>query len=105
MIEIDAIAKAEHPALVSARNLHLILELAQLRGLPMPFVAKAYEFPTRPVTLQVRDANEVAAWAEAMEVEVVMTTVGGFTTYEARGEMLEVAIEVASSVVADEVAA
>lgn len=81
-----------NPVVQAATDLMSVLWAAELRGLPLPFVARAYDTGDELVVLQVHTADEVTAWADAMEVDVVRT--GG--NHVARGELLDVRVTVSA---------
>jgi hypothetical protein len=75
--------------LKNGRALWLILEAAELRGLPMPFAIRAFNVGC--VTLQFHTWAETVTWAEVIEVEV------DEDHGAARGEWLEVDVEVCTT--------
>lgn len=99
----NAVETAEHPILHSARGLHMVIEWAQLRGLPMPFVGRAYGLACRlPLELQFDTRDQVVTWAEALEVDV---TDGEYTyrdrvhdTAQAAGELFDQPLQILASI-------
>lgn len=61
----------EHPVMTAAQGLLLILNAASLRRLPLPFVAKSYDY-TPVVEFQFHTRAEVCTWAAALEVAEVI---------------------------------
>jgi hypothetical protein len=76
--------------LKNGRALWLILEAAELRGLPMPFAIRAYGVD-EGVTLQFWTHDEVAAWAGVLEADF------DNERGNAVGEWLEVRVEVCTT--------
>jgi hypothetical protein len=95
---MSASVEAEMRTLLkNARALWLILEAAELRGLPMPFSAEATDCTTH-LRLLFMSRDQVVTWAEVLEAEVedgAFTHAGGVNdTARARGEWLDVPLEV-----------
>jgi hypothetical protein len=91
-IEIGAVETEMPTILKNGRALWLILEAAELRGLPMPFAIRADEVDHGPeVTLQFWTHDEVVAWAEVLDVDI--DEARGIAT----GEWLEVRVEVCTT--------
>jgi hypothetical protein len=82
--------------LKNARALRLILEAAELRGLPMPFAACASDYAE--VRLQFMTRDQVVTWAETLEADVEdgmhVHATGVSDTTHARGEWLDVPLEI-----------
>jgi hypothetical protein len=77
--------------LKNGRALWLILEAAELRGLPLPFAIRADDVYDNYATLQFHSWDAVVTWAEALEAEVD-TALG-----KAVGEWFEVTVEVCTT--------
>lgn len=75
--------------LKNGRALWLILEAAELRGLPMPFAVRA-DHVTDEVTLQFFTWDEVVTWGEALNITSEQPG-------HIRGEWLEVTVEVCTT--------
>lgn len=88
-----AVEAAESPVLLAARGLHMLLELAELRGLPMPFAATANARQSS-VTLHLRARDDVLTWAEVMGVDYDDETSYGLTQTVATGSLLDVPVRV-----------
>jgi hypothetical protein len=88
MNDLPSVAQDMPTILKNGRALWLILEAAELRGLPMPFVARFYGVDDR-VTLQFWTYDEVVTWAEVLGAEV--------NNSSAVGEWLEVRVEVVTT--------
>lgn len=99
MIELGAVETAMPPTLKAARGLWLILEAAELRGLPMPFSARATDHS--PVELQFHTRAEVYTWAAALDVAEVVDdshTEGVNDTTTAAAEWFDVPLTLVASV-------
>lgn len=79
------------PITEKAREAWYILEAADLRGLPTPFVVKAYE---HRVELGVRTVDEFNTWAEALAADVKTSDVGGLTQQTVEGTLLDLPVTV-----------
>lgn len=77
--------------LKNGRALWLILEAAEMRGLPMPFAIRA-DRVFEDVTLQFFTWDEVATWGEVLDGAEVEPDRGHI-----RGEWLEVSVEVCTT--------
>jgi hypothetical protein len=101
MIYLPAVAPPESPVLLAARRLHMLLELADIRGLPMPFAFRGYDYADL-LTLQFRDHLSVHKWATEMGAFVTSDTsdhpTGTHDRSTATGTLLEVPVEVVASV-------
>lgn len=99
----NAVETAEHPVLHAARSLHMVIEWAQLRGLPMPFVGRAYGLePGVPIELQFDSRDQVVTWAEALDVDVIDGEYsyqrGVNDTAQALGELFDQPVQVLASI-------
>lgn len=84
--------ETEMPTILkNGRALWLILEAAELRGLPTPFAIRADDVYDNYVTVQFHTWDEVATWAEALEANV------DAENGKAVGEWLEVDVEVCTA--------
>ena len=92
MFEIPSVAQDMPTILKNGRALWLILEAAELRGLPLPFAIRAYGVDDG-VTLQFFTYDEVVAWAEVLDADIVSEP--GYAG--AAGEWLEVRVQVCAA--------
>lgn len=84
--------ETEMPTILkNGRALWLILEAAELRGLPMPFAIRA-DRVLEQVTLQFFTWDEVVTWGEALDITDEQPEHGHI-----RGEWLEVDVEVCTT--------
>lgn len=102
MSTTPAIEQAAEPVVTATQGLFMVLSAAELRGLPMPFAVRAYDY-TRTVSLQFHTRDEVVTWAEHLEADVVDEPHVHLprrlhATAEAYGEWFDVPIEVSCSV-------
>lgn len=101
MIPLGREAQAS-PIMSAARHLWLLLEVADLRGLPMPFAIRGTEIEGYPVALQFHSIDEVRRWADEIGARVEegswIHPGGTNDTASAIGTLLEVPIEVCASV-------
>lgn len=61
---------AAHPVVTAATGLFMVLQAAELRRLPMPFTAKAYDY-LASIELQFHTSAEVHTWAIALDAAEV----------------------------------
>lgn len=73
----------------NARGLWLVLEAAELRGLPMPFTAAANNYQGH-VALQFDSRDQLVTWAEVLEVDVEDESTADRDRFAASGSWLEV---------------
>jgi hypothetical protein len=78
--------------LKNARGMWLILEAADLRGLPMPYDADATDHSG--IRLALHAVDELNTWAEAMDAEPTSAPFGLTTHWRAAGELHEVPLTV-----------
>lgn len=62
---------AAHPVVTAATGLFMVMQAAELRRLPMPFSAKAFDYQAS-VELQFHTRAEVVTWAAALEAAEVV---------------------------------
>lgn len=87
---------ATSPVVQAATDMMSVLWAAELRGLPLPFAARAYDYRSGP-ELQFHTRDEVVTWAEAMDLDV------DDDRMTATGQLLDITVTVCAYV-ADEVA-
>jgi hypothetical protein len=66
---MDTSATSSDTIRKGTQALMLVLEAAEMRGLPMPFAVNAYDYTDR-VELQFQTRAAVATWAELIAAEV-----------------------------------
>lgn len=64
-----SITTATHPVVDGARDLYIVMQVAELRGLPIPFAIRAWEHGG--IELQFHSRDEVVTWAEVLDAELV----------------------------------
>lgn len=74
---------------LKARDAYFACEAADLRGLPAPFVVKAYE---HRIELGVRTVDEFNTWAEALDADVQTSDRGGLDLRTVEGTLLDVPV-------------
>ena len=69
-----------------------LLEAADMRGLPAPFVVRVTQH--RTTELGLKTGEEFDRWVEALAVDPVTNDVGGLVQRTASGELHEMAVSV-----------
>jgi hypothetical protein len=98
MNALPSVAQDMPTILKNGRALWLILEAAELRGLPLPFAFRADEVYGNNITLQFWTYDEVVTWAEVLKAETVSSPKNDNTWVTgAIGEWLEVQVYVCTT--------